>query len=102
MSQVVELPPVRCPSCGSTQVQGGQRGFGAGKAIGGGLLLGPIGLAAGFHGSKDVELACLSCGARWRPQKPPPKSLGLGGWISIVLFFVLFYAGCKLLSFLSQ
>lgn len=53
--------PVKCPNCGSTQIQIVKKGFGAGKAAAGGLLLGPIGLAAGAIGSERVERVCMNC-----------------------------------------
>lgn len=57
---------VRCPKCRGTQLDVGNKGFGAGKALGGGLLLGPVGLLGGFIGSKKVMLTCLKCGNRWK------------------------------------
>ena len=54
-----------CPSCHSTQVTAGKKGFGIGKALVGGVLLGPVGILAGFIGSKNMEFACLSCRERW-------------------------------------
>lgn len=54
-----------CPRCHSTQVTAGKKGFGIGKALVGGIVLGPVGLLAGFIGSKNIEFACLSCRERW-------------------------------------
>ena len=54
-----------CPRCNSTQVTAGKKGFGIGKAAIGGILLGPVGLLAGFIGSKNMEFACLTCKERW-------------------------------------
>lgn len=54
-----------CPRCHSNQVTAGKKGFGLGKAAIGGVLLGPVGLLAGFIGSKNIEFACLSCKERW-------------------------------------
>lgn len=54
-----------CPRCHSNQVTAGKKGFGLGKAAIGGILLGPVGLLAGFIGSKNVEFLCLSCKERW-------------------------------------
>ncbi|SDH69014.1 TerD family protein [Desulfosporosinus hippei] len=54
-----------CPRCHSPQVTAGKKGFGLGKAAIGGVLLGPVGLLAGFIGSKNMEFACLSCKERW-------------------------------------
>lgn len=57
---------VKCPSCGSAQISAGNKGFGLGKAVAGGVLLGPVGLLSGFIGSGQVTLACLRCGNRWK------------------------------------
>lgn len=67
-----------CPMCDSKHVQSfqttavKQKGFGIGKAALGGLLLGPVGLAAGFIGMNKVKsmdtkvkLKCLKCGYTW-------------------------------------
>ena len=54
-----------CPRCHSTQVTAGKKGFGIGKALVGGVLLGLVGILAGFIGSKNMEFACLSCKERW-------------------------------------
>ena len=54
-----------CPRCHSTQVTAGKKGFGIGKALVGGVVLGPVGILAGFLGSKNMEFVCLSCKERW-------------------------------------
>lgn len=59
----------RCPKCGSTQVQAFNKGFGLGKAVGGGILLGGVGLLGGFIGSKKVMVGCLNCGHKWQAGK---------------------------------
>ncbi len=56
---------LQCPRCQSSQVTAGKKGFGLGKAALGGILLGPVGMLAGFVGSKNMEFACRSCGDRW-------------------------------------
>ena len=62
-----ETDQIKCPKCKSTQIMGSQKGFSAGKAIGVGVLLGPLGLLAGLHGSKKVQVSCLKCGFQWEP-----------------------------------
>ncbi len=64
------LPGVRviCPKCKSTNIQIGEKGYGALKSAVGGLILGPGGLLIGFHGRKDIQLKCLSCGNKWKPK----------------------------------
>jgi predicted RNA-binding Zn-ribbon protein involved in translation (DUF1610 family) len=54
-----------CPKCGSTSLTANKKGFGVGKAVVGGLIAGPIGLAAGGIGSKKVRITCLNCGHDW-------------------------------------
>lgn len=67
-----------CPYCGSIHVTSFQethvekKGFRVGRSLVGGLLLGPVGLAAGFIGSgkvksidTEVKLKCLKCGHTW-------------------------------------
>jgi stress response protein SCP2/tellurite resistance protein len=63
-----------CPRCSSTQVTAGKKGFGIGKALVGGVLLGPVGLLAGFIGSKNMEFACLNCRERWNASGNPNTS----------------------------
>ena len=60
---------IKCPQCGSTQLTANKQGFGLGKAIGGAVLLGGIGLLGGFLGSGKVKITCLKCGYQWRAGK---------------------------------
>lgn len=62
-----EIHDVHCPLCGSTQLTANKKGFGLGKAIAGGVLLGPVGLLSGFLGSNKVRITCLKCGHQWKP-----------------------------------
>jgi predicted RNA-binding Zn-ribbon protein involved in translation (DUF1610 family) len=55
-----------CPKCGSISVQPMQKGFGLGKAVVGGALLGPLGLLAGVVGKNKVEMYCMKCGNKWK------------------------------------
>ena len=52
---------VRCPKCGSTQIQAGERGFDAGSALVGGLLFGALGLLFGAPGKNNIQRICLNC-----------------------------------------
>lgn len=60
---------IKCPSCGSTNIQalGNRKGFSAGKALGGALLTGGIGLLAGFAGKKGhYDVLCSDCGRTFK------------------------------------
>ena len=68
---VVDTPdepdePVRCPKCRSSQLSADKKGFGAGKALIGGVLTGGVGLLAGFIGSKKIMITCRKCGHQWK------------------------------------
>lgn len=58
---------VRCPKCNSDQITANKKGFGVGKAIGGALLTGGVGLLAGTIGSGKIIITCLNCGHRFKP-----------------------------------
>lgn len=53
-----------CPRCGGTMTPVSERqgGFSGGKAVVGGVLLGPVGLLAGALGKKKVLYCCKACG----------------------------------------
>jgi hypothetical protein len=57
---------VPCSRCGSGQVAGARKGYGAGKGVVGLLVAGPVGLLAGLLGRKKLVVSCLSCGHSWR------------------------------------
>ena len=58
---------IHCPKCLSDQITDNPKGFSVGKAIGGAVLTGGIGLLAGFHGSSNTIITCLSCGHQFKP-----------------------------------
>ena len=58
-----------CPNCGSNQITGDKQGYGYGKGLAGGCLLGPLGLLAGGIGAKKLKASCLACGHTWEPGK---------------------------------
>lgn len=60
---------VTCPKCGSTSLNASQRGVGAGKALVGAVVVGPVGLLAGLSGKGDIVITCLNCGHRWKAGK---------------------------------
>ncbi len=51
----------KCPYCGSKNILITPKGFSLGKAATGAVIAGPIGVAGGLHGRKDLEVKCLSC-----------------------------------------
>ena len=57
---------VKCPKCGSTQIFANKKGFGLGKAVAGGLILGPIGLLGGTIGSGRIVVTGLKGGHKWK------------------------------------
>lgn len=60
---------VFCPKCNSTQIASFKKGFGAGRAVVGAALAGPIGLLGGFLGSNQLVITCMKCGHKWKPGK---------------------------------
>jgi endogenous inhibitor of DNA gyrase (YacG/DUF329 family) len=66
-----------CPKCLSKDLHVEQKGFSGGQALAGAVMVGGIGLLAGTMGSKDVQVTCLKCGAKFKAgdaklfRKPP-------------------------------
>lgn len=58
-----------CPRCGSANLTGDKKGFGLGKAVVGGVLLGGVGLLGGFIGSRKIMVSCMQCGHAWEAGK---------------------------------
>ncbi len=58
---------IHCPKCISDQITDNPKGFSVGKAIGGAVLTGGIGILAGFHKSSDTVITCLNCGHKFTP-----------------------------------
>lgn len=52
---------IRCPECGSPHISLEKKGFGIGKALVGGALVGPAGFIGGMFGYKDREVVCIRC-----------------------------------------
>jgi len=51
----------KCPNCNSRNIRITPKGFSLGKAAAGAAMAGPVGVAGGLHGRKDLELRCSSC-----------------------------------------
>lgn len=64
-----------CPHCGSSNLTANKKGFGVGKAVGGVILTGGIGLLAGTIGSSKVVVTCLKCGEKTEAGKLLNKPL---------------------------
>lgn len=79
---------VKCPRCGCTQLASGQKGVSVGKAVAGGVLLGPLGLLFGLSGRRKVLVSCLACGHQWIPR-PKVKIKGGCGCLLAVLAIML-------------
>ena len=70
---------IGCPKCGSTEITANKKGYQVGKAVGGAILTGGVGLLAGFHGSNKILVTCLACSKRFKagegkriwPEKEP-------------------------------
>ena len=66
------MAKLKCPKCKSINigVMGeGKRKFSAGKAVGGALLTGGVGLLAGFIGKKGkYDCYCGDCGERFQAK----------------------------------
>ena len=64
------MAKIKCPKCRSVNVQvlgNDRKGFSVGKAVGGALLTGGVGLLAGFAGKKGkYEVFCGDCGHRFQ------------------------------------
>lgn len=95
----MEEQKVRCPYCGSTEISANKKGFSAGKAVAGGLIAGPVGLAAGGLGSNKVKCTCLKCGKSWNAGEKPPvttedkmiNNLATGVVVLIIYLIYLFF-----------
>ena len=58
-----------CPKCGSTSLSANKKGFSFGKAATGAFIAGPVGLVGGTLGANKLEVTCLNCGHKFRPDK---------------------------------
>ncbi|MBY4798226.1 hypothetical protein K6V98_07690 [Collinsella sp. AGMB00827] len=64
---------LKCPTCGSLDISAlgdSKRSVSAGKAIVGGLIVGPLGfVVGGLMGKKGkVTLYCHDCGTTWKKK----------------------------------
>lgn len=66
-------PKLKCPSCKSLDIQfmqNNKKAFSVGKAAGGAILTGGVGVLAGFAGKKgDDQWRCNNCGEMFATKK---------------------------------
>lgn len=55
-----------CPRCKGNNLVSNKSGVGVGKAVAGGIILGPVGLLAGAIGKNKIQLTCLDCGKQFK------------------------------------
>ena len=67
IKEIEDKTQIVCPKCGSNQINSGKDGFKLGQAVGGAILLGPLGLLGGLAGSNTVMVTCLRCANKWAP-----------------------------------
>lgn len=68
MTAVDQDTAVICPKCRARNAVAAERkGFGLGKALVGGALVGGVGLLGGFIGSRKTVITCLKCNYKWSP-----------------------------------
>ena len=56
---------VRCPKCGSEQIQVVKKGYNSTKGCCGYALCGPLGFLFGQHKANEVERFCIKCAHKW-------------------------------------
>lgn len=85
-------PRVRCPRCGSVELDTVRRDYDPGCGCLGLLLFSWWGLLLGFLGGGDVETVCRNCGLRW-------KTGHIGTRSSCLLLILVLAAAAFLLAF---
>ena len=65
LDQQKSTEPLKCPRCGSTQIHVDKKGFDAGNACCGAILLGPLGILCGAGGANKLRKTCLNCKKTW-------------------------------------
>jgi len=85
--------PVRCPRCGSTQIDTVQRSYNSCCGCLGFLLFQWLGLLLGFLGAGDVDLVCRNCGARW-PAGHPDRRRAIGCTTILLIILIVLTLLC--------
>lgn len=60
---------IQCPKCGCTNISTTNKKLSLGRAVTGGVLLGPVGAVVGGVTSKKVLNVCQGCGHKWKPKR---------------------------------
>ena len=66
--QLVSTEPeekVKCPHCGSEQIQVVKKGYNTTKGCCGYAICGPLGFLFGQHNAGVIEKVCIKCGHKW-------------------------------------
>ena len=56
---------VKCPHCGSEQIQVVKKGYNTTKGCCGYAICGPLGFLFGQHKANVIERVCIKCGKKW-------------------------------------
>lgn len=56
---------VKCPKCGSASITTVKKGYNAGDACCGAILVGPLGLLCGATDANKLSNVCQKCGHTW-------------------------------------
>ncbi len=67
--EMSKAPTVACPKCGSTSITTTKKGYAAGDACCGAILLGPLGLLCGATDANKLSNVCQKCGHSWELKK---------------------------------
>jgi len=64
---------VKCPYCGSSRLHAYKKGYNDTAVFLGVVTFGLLGSLAGFLGSENIEILCVSCGRKSIPGQQPSR-----------------------------